>query len=256
MLMRIVSANLNGLRSATNKGFIPWIQQSGADIVCVQETKAQEHQLGLDHRPSDWHSYFFDAERPGYSGTGIYSRLKPDLIRRGLGFPLCDSEGRWLEAHFGELIVVSLYLPSGSSGPEAQARKDTFLELLLPELKARALAGQQLIICGDWNMAHHPIDLKNWRGNQKNSGFLPHERAWLTQLFDEVGMIDAFRQVDIRPEQYTWWSNRGQAYANNVGWRIDYQITSANLRARIKSASIYKEQRFSDHAPLIMDYDL
>lgn len=256
MLMRIISANLNGIRSAASKGFFDWLDNTGADVVCLQETKAQEHQLDMLHRPTHWHSHFFDAQRPGYSGTAIYSKREPDRIERGLGFELCDTEGRWIEAHFGKLSVVSLYLPSGSASDAAQARKDVFLGELMPRLIEWHRQKRSLIICGDWNIAHKEIDIKNWKGNLKNSGFLPHERAWLTQLFDEVGYIDAFRLVDTRPEQYTWWSNRGQAWAKNVGWRIDYQIISPDLATSVRSASIYKDQRFSDHAPLIMDYSL
>ena len=255
--MRIVSANLNGIRSAASKGFFTWLETSGADVVCIQETKAQEHQLAAEtFNPTGWHRYFFDAVRPGYSGTAIYSRQKPDNVKAGLGFELCDTEGRWIEATFGDLTVVSLYLPSGSASDIAQARKDAFLLELMPILQTRRAAGEKLVICGDWNIAHKEIDLKNWRGNQKNSGFLPRERAWLTQLFDEVGYVDAFRVVDPRAERYTWWSNRGQAYANNVGWRIDYHIVSPELRSKITAADIYMGEKFSDHAPLILDYDL
>lgn len=254
--MRIVSANLNGIRSAANKGFFDWLENSQADIVCIQETKAQEHQLDLLHRPQGWHSYFFDAERPGYSGTAIYSRQKPDSVKTGLGFELCDSQGRWIEAQFGALKVVSLYLPSGSADDAAQARKDLFLEELMPRMKQWRAEGQSIIICGDWNIAHKEIDLKNWKGNLKNSGFLAHERQFLSTLFDEVGYVDAFRVVNQEADQYTWWSNRGQAYAKNVGWRIDYHIVSADLQDKIRTASIYKDEKFSDHAPLILDYQL
>lgn len=255
--MRIVSANLNGIRSAASKGLFNWLETSGTDIVCLQETKAQTHQLdAATFNPPGWHRHLFDAVRPGYSGTAIYSRQAPDAVHTGLGFALCDSEGRWIEATFGDLTVVSLYLPSGSASETAQARKDVFLAALMPLLKARRAAGEKLIICGDWNIAHHEIDLKNWKGNLKNSGFLPHERAWLTTLFSEVGYVDAFRVVDPRPERYTWWSNRGQAYANNVGWRIDYHVVSPELQDRIRTADIYTGEKFSDHAPLIIDYDL
>lgn len=254
-LMRIVSANLNGIRSAASKGFFDWMNQSGADVVCIQETKAQEHQLDLLHRPHGWHSYFFDAIKPGYSGTALYCRQPPDAVQTGLGFPICDTEGRWIEARFGDLSIVSLYLPSGSSSEAAQAKKNQFLDTLLPLLRQWRSEGRKLVICGDWNIAHQNIDIKNWRGNQKNSGFLPHERAWLTTLFDEVGYVDAFRVVNQEAEQYTWWSNRGQAYAKNVGWRIDYHIVSPELKDTIRSTSIYKDVKFSDHAPLILDYD-
>ncbi|MDP1540256.1 MAG: exodeoxyribonuclease III [Moraxellaceae bacterium] len=256
--MRIISANLNGIRSAAKKGFFDWMtQDSNADIVCIQETKAQAHQLDDDvFNPPGWFRFLFDAERPGYSGTAIYSRAQPDAVSTGLGFELCDTQGRWIEARFKDLTVISLYLPSGSANDDAQARKDVFLTELMPILKKRQANGEKLIICGDWNIAHKEIDLKNWKGNLKNSGFLPHERAWLTTLFDGVGFVDAFREVDTRAEQYTWWSNRGQAYANNVGWRIDYHIVSPALAPCIHAASIYKDIKFSDHAPLIIDYDL
>jgi len=253
--MRIISANLNGIRSAASKGFFDWLSnKSGADVLCIQETKAQEHQLDLLHRPEGWFSYFFDAEKPGYSGTAIYSRKKPDAVRSGLGFDIADTEGRWIEAQFGELSIVSLYLPSGSSYEAAQAKKDRFLTALMPMMAQWRQEGRQMVVCGDWNIAHKEIDIKNAKGNMKNSGFLPHERAWLTTLFDEVGYVDAFRVVDQRAEQYTWWSNRGAAYAKNVGWRIDYHIVSPDLKDKITSASIYKDEKFSDHAPLILDY--
>ncbi len=254
--MRIISANLNGIRSAAKKGFFDWLlDRSGADVLCIQETKAQIHQLDdAVFNPDGWHRHFFDAVKPGYAGTAIYSRQKPDAVRTGLGFEICDTQGRWIEAQFGDLTVVSLYLPSGSANDEAQARKDLFLGELMPMLKARQAAGEKLIICGDWNIAHQEIDIKNWKGNLKNSGFLPHEREWLTTLFDDTGFVDAFRLIDQRPERYTWWSNRGQAYANNVGWRIDYHIISENLRERVQAADIYTDEKFSDHAPLIIDY--
>lgn len=252
--MRVISVNVNGLRSATSKGFFDWLEQSGADVVCLQEIRIQSHQLSFDHQPDGWHIEFFPAEKAGYAGTAIYSRQKPDAVVRGLGFGLCDSEGRWLEARFGDVTIASLYLPSGSSSEAAQAKKDDFLQQLMPLLKQWRTEDKSLIICGDWNIAHKQIDLKNWRGNLKNSGFLPHERAWLDTLFDEVGFVDAFRVVNQQAEEYTWWSNRGRAWDNNVGWRIDYQITSPNWREKITHAEVYKSQRFSDHAPLMIDY--
>lgn len=233
-----------------------WMQSQDADVVCLQEIKAQQHQLtDFQFHPEGWHVEFFPAERPGYSGTAVYSRQKPDAVIRGLGFPLCDSEGRWLECRFGELSVVSLYLPSGSASDEAQARKDLFLGQLMPLMRQWRQQNRSMIICGDWNMAHKEIDIKNWKGNLKNSGFLPHERAWLSELFDEVGWVDAFRIIDQRPEQYTWWSNRGQAWAKNVGWRIDYHIVSPDWRDQIRGSGIYREQKFSDHAPLTLEYE-
>ncbi|CAG0939532.1 partial Exodeoxyribonuclease, partial [Candidatus Brocadiaceae bacterium] len=223
---------------------------------CIQETKAQLHQLDNEvFCPADFHCFYHDAEKKGYSGVALYCKNKPDNIITGLGFQDIDSEGRWIEAQFGNLSVVSLYLPSGSSGEERQTFKFSVLNRLLPYLQQRVTENRDMIICGDWNIAHKEIDLKNWRGNQKNSGFLPEERAWMTALFADEYWFDAFRLINQEAEQYTWWSNRGQAWAKNVGWRIDYQIISASLKTKIKSASIYKDERFSDHAPLIIDYD-
>jgi exodeoxyribonuclease III len=255
--MRIVTLNLNGIRSAASKGAFAWLRGISADVVCLQETKAQVHQHdGHDLDLPGYHQAFFDAERPGYSGVAIYSRKAPDKLIRGFGVPEFDREGRYLEAHFGNLAVVSVYLPSGSSGPERQAAKFRFLEAFLPFLQQLRRKRRDYILCGDWNIAHKPIDLRNWRSNQKNSGFLPEERAWLDQVFDVAGFVDAFREINDQPEQYTWWSNRGKSWDKNVGWRLDYQITSPRLRGKARQAMIYKEQRFSDHAPLIMDYEL
>jgi len=188
--------------------------------------------------------------------VALYSREAPQRVVRGFGVPEFDREGRYLEAQFPQVAVVSLYLPSGSSGPERQESKDRFLKKFLPHLASLRRRRKPYILCGDWNIAHRAIDLKNWRGNQKNSGFLPHERAWLDELFDELKFVDAFRSVNDAPDQYTWWSNRGQAWAKNVGWRIDYQIASPKLAGTARAAHIYRERRFSDHAPLIMDYEL
>lgn len=253
--MRIITINLNGIRSAVKKGFLLWLAQQQADVICLQETKAQEHQLGEIIHPEGYYSYFFDAEKKGYSGVGIYTRHKPDKVITGLGWETADKEGRYLQIDLGSLSVVSLYLPSGSSGAERQAIKFDFLERYQQKLIEIRQQGRDVIICGDWNIAHKAIDLKNWRGNQKNSGFLPEERAWMDKVLGEFGFIDAFRVVNQQPDQYTWWSNRGQAWAKNVGWRIDYQIVTPGLKDKIRAVDIYKEQRFSDHAPLIVDYD-
>ena len=255
--MKVTSINVNGIRSAAKKGLFPWLAQLQPDVVCIQETKAQEHQLaGLGSALAGYHSVFCDAVKPGYSGVAIFSRHKPDAVRCGFGVAEFDDEGRYVEACFGDLSVISVYLPSGSSGPHRQASKFRCLDVFLPHLKSLAATGRRYILCGDWNIAHREIDLRNWKSNQKNSGFLPEERAWLDKVFGEAGFIDAFREVDDRPDQYTWWSNRGQAWAKNVGWRIDYQVVSANLAGAARSASIYKDQRFSDHAPLTLDYAL
>ena len=255
--MRIISANVNGNRSAAKKGFFEWMLQQNADVVCIQETKAQLHQLQDDPQffPAGYHCYYHDAQKKGYSGVAIYARLKPDSVMEGMGNAEFDAEGRYLEARFGNLSVVSLYLPSGSSGEERQQAKYRCMDYFLPHLQALNDAGRDVIICGDWNIAHQNIDLKNWKGNLKNSGFLPAERAWLDKLFNELGFIDGFRVVNQHPEQYTWWSNRGQAWAKNVGWRFDYQILTPSLHGTVTAASIYKDTRFSDHAPLTLDYD-
>lgn len=254
--MRIISVNLNGIRSARNKGFFDWLPSQRADVVCVQEVKAQAADMSADMlAPAGFHGYFHYAEKKGYSGVGLYTRLKPGSVKQGMGIADIDSEGRYVRADFGKLSVISVYLPSGSSGEERQQVKFRFMERFYPHLKKLKASGREVVLCGDWNIAHKEIDLKNWRGNRKNSGFLPEEREWLTQVFDELKWVDVFRRVDQRPEQYTWWSNRGQAYAKNVGWRIDYHIATPGVAARARRAAIYKDEKFSDHAPLIIDYD-
>jgi exodeoxyribonuclease III len=255
--MRIITLNANGIRSAARKGLFRWLPGQKADVVCLQETKSQEHQLEChDVELPGYHRFFFDAERKGYSGTAIYARARPDEVIAGFGVKEFDREGRYLEARFGTLSVVSLYLPSGSAGPERQASKFRFLKVFLPYLARLKRRRRQYILSGDWNIAHRPIDLRNWKSNQKNSGFLPEERAWLDELYGRLGYVDAFREVCPDPDQYTWWSNRGQAWAKNVGWRIDYQVVSPQLAGRARRASIYKAERLSDHAPLVMDYEL
>ena len=254
--MRVISINLNGIRSAYNKGLLSWLTQQNADIVCLQELKAQAGDLSADMlNPNGMHGYFHYAEKKGYSGVGIYCKHKPDKMIVGLGIPEFDSEGRYIEAQFDNLSVVSLYLPSGSSGEERQAVKFKFMAAFMPHLRDLYLRGRDVLICGDWNIAHTEKDLKNWRGNKKNSGFLPEERAWLTELIDSVGYVDVFRKLHPELEAYTWWSNRGQAWAKDVGWRIDYQFATPAIAGKAKSTGIYKEQRFSDHAPLMVDYD-
>lgn len=254
--MRIVTANLNGIRSAASKGFFTWLAEQQIDIACLQETKAHKYQLEAPiFQPEGYHSYFFDAEKRGYSGVAIYTRHIPDRVITGLNWHTADMEGRYIQADFGNLSVASLYLPSGTSGEERQAIKYQFLDFYREHLGTLSGNGREYIICGDFNIAHKPIDLKNWRSNQKNSGFLPEERAWLDELFDKAGFIDAFRLVNQEPEQYTWWSHRGRAWEKNVGWRIDYHVITPGLRQAVTEALIYKEQRFSDHAPLIIEYD-
>lgn len=255
--MKIISLNLNGIRSAKNKGVYAWLKKQDADLICMQEIKAQATDMHDDMLELEgYYGYFHYADKKGYSGVGIYSKQKADAVIEGLGIADIDSEGRYLEVRLGNLSVVSLYLPSGSSGEERQAFKFSVMDRFMPRLKALKASGREVIICGDWNIAHQEVDLKNWKGNRKNSGFLPEERAWLTELFSQVGWVDVYRHLypNATEEAYTWWSNRGQAWANNVGWRIDYQVATPAIAAKAISASIYKEERFSDHAPLIVNY--
>jgi len=255
IFMRIITVNLNGIRSAANKGLFAWLAEQDADIVCLQELRAQAADMTQQMlAPAGYRGYFHYAEKKGYSGVGIYCREKPQQVTAGLGIVEFDAEGRYLCADFAGFSVVSLYLPSGSSGDERQAVKFKFMAAFLPHLRALRASGREVVVCGDWNIAHKEIDLKNWRGNQKNSGFLPEERAWLTELFDEAGFVDVFRGLHPELAAYTWWSNRGQAWAKDVGWRLDYQIATPGIAARAQAAAIYKAQRFSDHAPLIIDY--
>jgi len=255
-MLRVITLNLNGIRSATGKGFNTWLAGTDADIVCTQELKAQAGDICDGVHPSPpYCAHFHCAEKKGYSGVGLYSRRTPDRVEAGMGVADIDAEGRYLRADFGNLSVISVYLPSGSSSPERQQVKFAFMRRFEPFLESLRASGREILLCGDWNIAHKEIDLKNWRSNQKNSGFLPEEREWLTRVFDRLGFVDVFRQLDPRPEQYTWWSNRGQARAKNVGWRIDYQIATPGFAASARKASIFTAQRFSDHAPLTIDYD-
>lgn len=256
--MRIITFNLNGIRSAERKGFFSWLKNQNADIICLQELKAQEAIINAQTHLfmlENYYSAFHFAEKKGYSGVGIYSRYQPKKIITGLGWQTADQEGRYVAIDLGKLIVASLYMPSGTSGEHRQAIKFDFLDRFKVHLEQIKQTQMPHIICGDWNIAHKQIDLKNWRSNQKNSGFLPEERAWLDHVFENMAYVDAFRVVNKDPDQYTWWSHRGRAREKNVGWRIDYQVATPTLRAAIQSASIYKEQLFSDHAPLTLDYD-
>ena len=259
--MRIISFNANGIRSAASKGFFDWLHRQQADVTCIQETKAQEGQLDDPvFRPDGHHCFYKDATtKKGYSGVAIYSRREPDEVRSGLGWAPFDDEGRYIEARFGNLSVVSFYIPSGSSGDLRQGFKFEVMEWLKPVLDEWLHSGRDYVLCGDWNIAHSALDIRNWKSNQKNSGCLPDERDWLnavcaTDKAGEAGWIDAYRELNPEGEDYTWWSNRGAARANNVGWRIDYQLLTPALRARLKSCAIEREHRFSDHAPFIVDY--
>jgi exodeoxyribonuclease-3 len=262
-VFRLVSLNLNGIRSAATKGFEAWAQSMAADCMGVQEIKAQaDTVVGRFEQVGGMSGHFHYADKKGYSGVGLYSRKTPTGVITGIGNPEFDAEGRYVEARFDDLSrtgleklsIISCYFPSGSSGEERQQAKYRFLALMAPHLRALA-AERELILVGDINIAHKEIDLKNWRGNQKNSGFLPEERAWMTHLLDEIGLVDVFRTLNSKPEQYTWWSNRGQAWAKNVGWRLDYHLATPAVARHAKAEYIHLETRFSDHAPLVIDYD-
>ena len=260
-MFKLTSLNLNGIRSATSKGLETWLAQAQPDCICVQEVKAQaadvagrfEHLAGLK-------GHFHFAEKKGYSGVGIYTRHEPSDVIVGYGSPEFDAEGRYIELRFDtptrKWSIISAYLPSGSSGEERQQAKFRCLAEFYPLLQ-KLKAEREFILCGDVNIAHQEIDLKNWKGNRKNSGFLPEERAWMTRLLSEAGLVDVYRQLQptATDDCYTWWSNRGQAYAKNVGWRLDYHLASPALAEAACSATIFKDIKFSDHAPLTIDYD-
>jgi len=255
--MRIVSFNANGLRSAASKGFFGWFGGQHADILCLQETKAQEHQLRVPaFLPDGYGAWFRDAStRKGYSGVAIYSRREPDEVRTALGWEAFDEEGRYLEARFGNLSVVSLYVPSGSSGAVRQGFKFEAMAWLKPILDQWLASGRDYVLCGDWNIVRSRLDIKNWSSNQKNSGCLPPERDWLNGVCtDGAGWVDAYRTLHAEGQDYTWWSNRGAARANDVGWRIDYQLVTPSLADKLRACAIAHEPRFSDHAPFTVDY--
>ena len=253
--MRVITLNLNGIRSASAKGVIAWLASTGADVICLQEVRAFPAQVPGEWQALGYHAEWYPAEKPGYSGVALLSKTKPKKVTRGMGSSF-DSEGRVLQADFGKLSVVSTYIPSGTSSPERLAIKLKFMDEFLAHCERLRKTKRDYVFCGDFNIAHQQIDLKNWRGNQKNSGFLPAERAWLDR-FLATGYHDTFRHL-VGPEavHYSWWSNRGNARANNVGWRLDYHCTTPGLMKAAHSPQIYLEQMFSDHAPVIIDYDV
>jgi exodeoxyribonuclease III len=253
--MRVVTLNVNGIRSAARKGFYPWMQREEPDFVCLQETKAQEHQLPLEAAAvSHYTAAFLDAERKGYSGVAIYAKREPDRVVRGFGWTQFENEGRYLQFDFGSLSIASLYVVSGSMGPQRQAAKEEFLDGLYGELARLRQDGRSYIICGDFNIAHKEIDVYNPKRCSHISGFFPQERAWLDRVINELGWVDAFRVANTNAGEYTWWSNFRQDFEKNRGWRLDYQLVTPDLRERVQSARIYKDERFSDHAPVIIDY--
>ncbi len=259
-LFKLTSLNLNGIRSATTKGVEAWLAQHAPDCICVQEVKAQAPDVaGKFEQLAGLQGHFHFAEKKGYSGVGVYTRHEPSDVVIGFDGGEFDAEGRYLETRFDtpsrKLSIISVYFPSGSSGPERQEAKFRFLDKIYPHLMALK-DGRDFIICSDVNIAHQEADLKNWKGNLKNSGFLPEERAWMTQLTTEGGMVDVYRrlQPDTTDACYTWWSNRGQAYAKNVGWRLDYHLATPALAETARREAIYKDQKFSDHAPITIEY--
>ncbi|GAB3100165.1 exodeoxyribonuclease III [Lysobacter terrae] len=262
--MRIISFNANGLRSAATKGFFDWFAGQDADVLCLQETKAQEHQLADDaFRPNGYRTYFKDAStKKGYSGVAIYSRREPDEVLTAMGWSAFDDEGRYIEARFGNLSVVSFYIPSGSSGELRQDFKFEVMRWIEPILQHWLQSGRDYVLCGDWNIVRSRLDIKNWTSNQKNSGCLPGERDWLNGLCRDAapdgsrGWVDAYRHLHAEGQDYTWWSNRGAARAKNVGWRIDYQFVTPSLQDKLRACAIHPTPRFSDHAPFAVDYDL
>lgn len=259
-MFKLTSLNLNGIRSATSKGLEAWLSSVNPDCICVQEVKAQAADLaGRFEQLSGLTGYFHLAEKKGYSGVGLYTRHEPSDVRVGFGSSEFDAEGRYVELRFDTLqtkrSLISCYFPSGSSGDERQQAKFRFLAQMYPHL-LQLKAEREFILCGDVNIAHQEIDLKNWKGNRKNSGFLPEERAWMTRLLGEAGLVDVYRHLHptTTDEAYTWWSNRGQAYAKNVGWRLDYHLATPKLAAAARSVDIYKAEKFSDHAPISIEY--
>jgi len=256
--MRVLSLNANGVRAAARKGFYDWLPRQHADVVCLQEIKARPEQLtapGLE--PDGYHCFYEPGERKGHSGVAICTREEPDEVIRGFGSAEFDREGRYIEVRLGKLSIVSVYVPSGTSSEVRLAAKFRFMKQFSKHLRKLARRRREYVLCGDWNVAHKEIDLTNYKSNQKNSGFLPEERAWLDQVFGPIGFVDAFRQVNEQPGQYTWWSNRHPTTRErNIGWRLDYQVVTPGIGACVKSASIAVEPRFSDHAPLIVDYAL
>ena len=254
--MRIVSFNANGIRSAATKGFFDWLKKQETDVVCLQETKAQEDQLTDPmFRPDGHHCFYRDATtKKGYSGVAIYSKREPDEVLTKLGWAPFDDEGRYIEARYGKLSVVSFYIPSGTSGDERQQFKYKVMDWLAGIFADWRKSKRDYVLCGDWNIVRSELDIRNWKSNQKNSGCLPEERAWLNTLIDKHGWIDSYRALNPDGEDYTWWSARGAARANNVGWRIDYQIVTPGLGAKLKSCAIAATPKFSDHAPYMVDY--
>jgi exodeoxyribonuclease-3 len=256
-MFRVIQFNANGIRAAARKGFFAWMVAQNPDVVCIQETKAQEHQLPPEVMDlKEFSSAFVDAQKKGYSGVAIFSRKPPKAIVRGTDLPDMDAEGRFVRMEFDGLTIGSLYVPSGTSGPERQAVKYSFLDRFIANLAALKNTGVPTILCGDYNIAHKDIDVFSPKSCANTTGFLPDERRWFDDVVDRVGWVDAFRVVNHEPKQFSWWSNWPKAFERNLGWRIDYQLVTPDLAPAVRAASIYKDERFSDHSPVIIDYEL
>lgn len=252
-----MTCNLNGIRSATRKGFWDWVKRQRAQVLCLQEIRAHEAQIPEEALAlKNYHMFWKPAERPGYSGVGIYTREKPKQVITHIGHPVFDKEGRFIQIDLKDLSVISLYMPSGTSGDVRQDIKYECLDFFYDYLKSIRRKRRDFVICGDLNIAHTKMDIKNWRSNQKNSGFLPEERQWMTDVIEDLGFVDAYRHLCPEKEEYTWWSNRGRARENNVGWRIDYHLVTPGLRSKLKSTRIHRSDFFSDHAPQFVDFDI
>ncbi|MBR9828425.1 MAG: exodeoxyribonuclease III [Oceanospirillales bacterium] len=255
--MRVITFNTQGIEQAADNGFFDWMIEQDADVVCLQNLKAKEYQLDGDrYHPEGYHAYFFDAFDDGFSGVALYTRHLPKAIMTGLGFEQCDFNGRFIQADFDKVSVSSMTVPSGLRSPEAQAGKMEYLELLKGHLKKTLRKRREFIFAGTFNIAHRAVDLSNWYVNQRVSGFLAEEREWIEEVFGSMGYVDAFREMNKAERQYSWWPDYNRAWSLNEGARLDYQITTANLRKTVKGARIYRDQRFSEHAPLIIDYDI
>ncbi len=253
--MRIITYNVNGIRSAVQKGFLEWLRATDPDVVCIQETKAQPEQIPVfELAELGYRSYIFSAKKKGYSGVAIFSKTEPDHVEYGMGIEKYDHEGRMIRADFGDVSVMSVYHPSGTSGEERQAFKMVWLEDFLNYVNELKKRRSNLILCGDFNICHKPIDIHDPVGNAQSSGFLPEEREWLTG-FIESGFIDSFRYFNQQPHNYTWWSYRMNARERNLGWRIDYNMVSQSLEKNIKRALILPQAKHSDHCPVVLEID-
>ncbi len=254
--MRIISLCVDGIKQAAKRGFYDWVVNQDADIICIQDIRAWEGQLYDQEKiffPKEYHGYFFDAADENFSGVAIYCRKPPKAIMTGLGFPTADLEGRYIQADYDEISIGSILAPCATEQTQSQEHKIEFFDDLQAHLNKITRKRREYVICGNWNMAHTKKDVQNWETNQNNSGFLPHERQWMDQLYNQLGYVDAFRHCTLDGDEYTWWPSG--THGEGEGWRVDTQVVSGGFRQRVEYASIYKNQAFSSHAPVIVDYD-